>query len=405
MYAYAVKHLLYTPPEPVPLPPSLPGPSRPPAVVVPSSSRQQPSGSRQEPSSSRQEPSSSRQEPSSSRQQPSSSRQQPSTIIRKRSSSLFNQPSSSKQYPQRELEIDEMSITALANIEVDSSCDKEPAETECDSMEQSWVSRALDILHHTYLVMMDDELTLAPIDPNPRKILDVGTGTGIWAIDMGERYPSAEVIGTDLSPIQPSWVPPNVHFQIDDAESEWTFPKNYFDLIHIRHLSGAIKDWEILYTEAYKHCKPGGWIDIAEYEMDIFSDDGTLPPDCELKKFYTLVSQAADITGREFNSSANLLPVIEKVGFVNAHHTMVRMPLGPWAADKKQKEVGAYLLLSTETGFEAFGIKLFTQVLGMGTEEAGALIGAAQKQANSKKMHVYGKHHLYYAQKPLDAQS
>jgi ubiquinone/menaquinone biosynthesis C-methylase UbiE len=44
----------------------------------------------------------------------------------------------------------------------------------------------LDILHHTYLVMMDDELTLAPIDPNPRKILDVGTGTGIWAIDMGE---------------------------------------------------------------------------------------------------------------------------------------------------------------------------------------------------------------------------
>lgn len=44
----------------------------------------------------------------------------------------------------------------------------------------------LDILHHTYLVMMDDQLTFAPIDPNPRRILDVGTGTGIWAIDMGE---------------------------------------------------------------------------------------------------------------------------------------------------------------------------------------------------------------------------
>ncbi|RPB11846.1 S-adenosyl-L-methionine-dependent methyltransferase [Morchella conica CCBAS932] len=263
----------------------------------------------------------------------------------------------------------------------------------------------LDILHHTYLVMMDDQLTLAPIDPNPQRILDVGTGTGIWAIDMGERYPSAEIIGTDLSPIQPSWVPPNVHFQIDDAESEWTFPKNYFDLVHIRHLSGAIKDWEALYTEAYRHCKPGGWIDIAEFEMDIFCDDGTLSPDCELKQFYTLVSQATAITGREFNNAANFLPIIEKVGFVNAHHTMVKMPLGPWAVDKKQKEIGAYILLSTETGFEAFGIKLFTQVLGMGVDEAGALITAAQKQATNKRVHVYGKHHLYYAQKPLDAQS
>lgn len=140
-----------------------------------------------------------------------------------------------------------------------------------------------------------------------------------------------------------------------------------------------------------RHCKPGGWIDIAEYEMDIFCDDGTLSPDCELKQFYTLVAQAATITGREFNSSANLLPILEKVGFVNVHQQMVKMPLGPWAADKKQKEVGAYLLLSTETGFEAFGIKLFTQVLGMGVDEAGALINAAQKQANSKKIHVYGK--------------
>lgn len=141
----------------------------------------------------------------------------------------------------------------------------------------------------------------------------------------------------------------------------------------------------------YRHCKPGGWIDIAEFEMDIFCDDGTLSPDCELKQFYTLVSQATAITGREFNNAANFLPIIEKVGFVNAHHTMVKMPLGPWAVDKKQKEIGAYILLSTETGFEAFGIKLFTQVLGMGVDEAGALITAAQKQATNKRVHVYGK--------------
>jgi methylase of polypeptide subunit release factors len=41
----------------------------------------------------------------------------------------------------------------------------------------------------------------------PHKILDVGTGTGIWAIDAGDLFPSAEVIGVDLSPIQPNWMP------------------------------------------------------------------------------------------------------------------------------------------------------------------------------------------------------
>lgn len=44
----------------------------------------------------------------------------------------------------------------------------------------------LDIIHHIYLLMMDDKLFLAPIDPNPQNILDIGTGTGIWAMDVGE---------------------------------------------------------------------------------------------------------------------------------------------------------------------------------------------------------------------------
>ena len=52
---------------------------------------------------------------------------------------------------------------------------------------------------------MNNKLHYAPIGENPGRILDVGTGTGIWAIEMGDEYPSAEIVGTDLSPIQPSW--------------------------------------------------------------------------------------------------------------------------------------------------------------------------------------------------------
>jgi len=53
-------------------------------------------------------------------------------------------------------------------------------------------------------LLLDGKLHLAPLDA-PHRILDIGTGTGIWAIDVADEYPMAEVIGTDLSPIQPRW--------------------------------------------------------------------------------------------------------------------------------------------------------------------------------------------------------
>ena len=54
-------------------------------------------------------------------------------------------------------------------------------------------------------ICLGDKLYLAPIGNNPGKVLDVGTGTGIWAIEFGDVHSSAEIIGTDLSATQPSW--------------------------------------------------------------------------------------------------------------------------------------------------------------------------------------------------------
>jgi len=44
----------------------------------------------------------------------------------------------------------------------------------------------LDIVHHIYLLLMDGNLVKAPIPDGIQRILDVGTGTGIWAIDAAE---------------------------------------------------------------------------------------------------------------------------------------------------------------------------------------------------------------------------
>jgi len=111
----------------------------------------------------------------------------------------------------------------------------------------------LDLYHHIFLMFLGGRLYTAPLDTiQLSRILDVGTGTGIWAVDIADMHPEAEVVGNDLNPIQPSWVPSNVKFEVDDVEEEWTYKDNYFDYIHMRSLCGSIANWERLLRNAYR---------------------------------------------------------------------------------------------------------------------------------------------------------
>lgn len=102
---------------------------------------------------------------------------------------------------------------------------------------------------------------------------------------MADAFPSAEIIGTDIAPTQPSWIPPNVSFQIDDAQLEWTFPENSFDFIHVRYMHGAIDDWHKFYAQMYRALKPGGWFQHIEPNIELrcanpavpFGDDQSVP--------------------------------------------------------------------------------------------------------------------------------
>lgn len=61
-------------------------------------------------------------------------------------------------------------------------------------------------------------------------------------------------------------MPPNVQFEIDDAEQDWQYYTK-FDYIHIRSMGGSISDWPRLMRQAYDNLHPGGWIEVVDFEV------------------------------------------------------------------------------------------------------------------------------------------
>lgn len=56
----------------------------------------------------------------------------------------------------------------------------------------------LDLIQHWFGLVLKGELHRAPVR-DPQRVLDVGTGTGLWALDFSDAHPDAQVIGTFIS--------------------------------------------------------------------------------------------------------------------------------------------------------------------------------------------------------------
>ncbi|KAI8166648.1 Secondary metabolism regulator LAE1 [Colletotrichum sp. SAR 10_70] len=225
-----------------------------------------------------------------------------------------------------------------------------------------------DLAHQIWLLTINDRLGIAPPCDKGSivgRVLDIGTGSGIWAIDFGDEHPEAEVLGNDLSVVQPSLVPPNVRFEIDDVEDEWT------------------------HSQPFQHLEPGGYLELQETSIIPRSDDDTLKPQHAVLKWSNLLLEASLKLGRPYMDVPVLKQYMTEAGFEDVTMHVYKWPSNDWPKDPRYKELGMWNQEQTLMGLEAFSMAPLTRALDWTPAEVNTFLIDVRKDLKDRAIHAY----------------
>ncbi|KAL2796124.1 S-adenosyl-L-methionine-dependent methyltransferase [Aspergillus keveii] len=268
----------------------------------------------------------------------------------------------------------------------------------CDEQEQD----RLDIFHKLFTVARVSESLIYAPHPNDGRFLDLGCGTGIWAIEVANKYPNAEVTGVDLAPIQPRNHPRNCQFYAPfDFENPFALGEDSWHLIHLQMGCGSVLSWPNLYRRIFNHLTPGtGWFEQVEIDFEPRCDDRSLEGTA-IRHWYQCLKQATADTMRPIaHSSRDTIKHLQDEGFVDIDHQIVGLPLSEWHQDEHERKVARWYNLAFLESIENMSLALFSRVLGWPLDNIKELAQNVQKEAYNKNIHAYNILHIYQARRP-----
>ncbi|KAJ6014010.1 hypothetical protein N7540_008601 [Penicillium herquei] len=271
----------------------------------------------------------------------------------------------------------------------------------------------ISISHMVCLMLEYESLTplhRAPINESTKNILDIGTGKGSWAIITILILPkTATVRGVDLFPPPATWVPPNCVFEVDDIQREWTW-KDKFDYIHIRQLLGSFSQngWDNLYQNCYKNLEPGGWVEQTEFDIRVYSDDGSLPKDSVLSEWGHMFITCGERAGLPLTTQETMRGALKQAGFVDIQEKLYKVPMGPWPRDKVLKEVGLLNYHHWMVGLEGYAMWFLTNYGSPDPwtkDEVEVYLAKVRLDLRNTKYHGYGYARRVWARKPKQGET
>ncbi len=183
----------------------------------------------------------------------------------------------------------------------------------------------LDLQHHLLKVVVGKNY-YAPIR-QPRAILDVACGTGIWGREMALEFKQARVIGFDIdrTPLERALeilgpagqFPQNFKFVTADALKPFPFEEGEFDFTHARFIAGFVPaaQWTPVVAEMLRVTRPGGYVELVEPVSNPVS------PSPSFTELMDTVAQLGASRHLEMRPGDNLAGYLQQAG---AQHVQLR---------------------------------------------------------------------------------
>ncbi|KAI5782588.1 S-adenosyl-L-methionine-dependent methyltransferase [Geopyxis carbonaria] len=259
----------------------------------------------------------------------------------------------------------------------------------------------IDLHHHCLTWHFGGELHLAPLR-NPRRILDIGAGSGLWCISIAEEFPEAEVVGIDLSVIDPPWTPPNVLFVVEDAEDPWTCPPGHFDYIHLSSMTGCIQSWPQLLRQATAALAPGGFLELVDHTAYFLSDDNTTHPSHYTQRWIRAHAAAFARQGIPWlEATREWERWFAAAGYVDVASTARKAPVGTWPKKRELKMVGRWWRKMFSDGLEGLSLRPLVTVLGWGKDETRVFLDGVRAELEDPGIHAYGRIMAMWGRRPF----
>ncbi|GJJ12113.1 hypothetical protein Clacol_006354 [Clathrus columnatus] len=240
---------------------------------------------------------------------------------------------------------------------------------------------------------------LAPTHCRQRRILDCGTGTGVWACEMADEFPHVQVIGVDVAPIQPDFE----IYDITEGRRLLPYESGYFDLVHMRSIHTGVSNYAALLREARRVLRPGGLLILAEIDNTPRTDSKQpIPSGSEggapgWHAFWTEYRRCAIHRGIDVSVPNRLRPLIQQTrGFERIVAQEALLPIGFWHRDPLLLTIGQLAWMDYDILLTSLR-PLLLENSSLMPESVDELISAAQTDLYYPEIHPNVCLHIVYA--------